>query len=501
MSKKSNESKKIKNERASSLKLFSVTSVLIVLAIILVLNILLSQTLDGLLTFDLSSNAQNSVSEQTLDYIESLPADTKIRIVGLFDEPTSVENTPYEYIVPMLNDLAGKSSGKVTVEYINPDKYPTIIKEIDPNGLSNATKDLYAVCCNGMIRVVDPYNDCFVYDNSLYEQYNQLIPTANKAESSFINTIISLTSESKYKVYYLTGVQEDSHTYLDSVFASMNIEVAELPVADPFVVPDDCSLLIINNPNIDITESVQEGIKQYIKNGNHPVNIICSVGITEQNINEDFTHLNNVLTEVNLAVESKYITELDPSYIIGASNGTFKGSLVGDYAELSSQGIGNYQLSRSIVATSRASSSIGSSPILVTSNNAELYYLNETNEDGSEKVETRANSIVAATGYYVGTDNPVNVYVFGSAAFTTDKYLAQLSSNDVNIQIIRNVIGKIFTTENSVEVPSKLLSDYTVDVNKITASTLSVVSVIFIAVIPIAFVMVAAIVYHKRSHL
>lgn len=492
---KNKNSKKITNKRASSLKIFSITSVLIVLAIVLVLNILLSQTLDTYLTFDLSSTSQNSVSEQTIEYINSLPSDTNIRIVGLFTEPESVTNTPYEYIIPMLKDLEGRSGGRVTVSYIDPDLNPSIIPELDPKGVANLSKEVYAVSCNGKIRVIDPYMDCFNYD-----QVNGLnYPIANKSEATFVNTIVSLLSESHYKVYFLSGIQEAPHTYLDAIFASMNIETADLPVTEPFVVPDDCSLLIINNPDVDISESVQEGLKNYIKNGNNPVNIICSLGLTQNNANENFEHLNNVLAEVNLSVGNNYVYEENADYIINPETFVFKGTLTDEYKDLNSAGIVVYQTARPVFEVSRASSSIGSSPLITTSSNATL--LDLTSPEGEAVNVSNPYTNVAATGYYVGTINPVNVYVFGTCTFTSDLYLNQASSNDYNIQTIRNIISRMFTTEVNLDIPAKMISDYSIDVRMVDANKLSIVSVVFIAVIPIAFVIVAALVYHKRSHL
>lgn len=495
-----NKKSKVVNKRASSLKMFSITSTLIALAIVLVLNILLSLTVDGYLTLDLSPTSKNSVSEQTLDYISSLPDGTLIKIVGLFDKPSSVTDTPFEYIIPMLEDLEARSGGKVAVSYVNPDKYPSIISELDPKGVSTLEKDMFAVSCDGKVRVIDPYSDCFSYNQDEYTGLNY--PNANRSESAFINTIISLTSKSSYKVYYLTGIQEAPHTYLDSIFASMNIETAELPSTEPFVVPDDCSLLIINNPDIDISESVQEGIKSYIKNGNRPVNILVSVGITKNNINNDFPHLNNVLNEVNLAVDNKCIMEENPEYIVSPDISVFRGDLTADYMDLNAGGSVVYQLSRPVIEMSRASSSIGSKPIIIASSNNNLYDMVNVNEDGSEISIPTSYANVAAAGFYVGTTNPVNVIVFGSAYFTTDTALNQFSgSNAYNVQTIRNLIGKMFTTETNIDIPAKGMLDYSIDVTRVNANNLSVISVVFIAVIPFVFVIIAAIVYHKRSHL
>ncbi len=349
---------KVTNKRASSLKIFSVSSVVIFLAIVLVLNILLSLTIEDKAEIDLSAASQNSISDVSLDYIKSLPSDTNIRIVGLFDL-TSPLPTHLEYTVPMLENLAAKSDGKISVEYINPDNDPVVVKELDPNGVADLTKGMYAVSCSGKVRLFDPYNDCFVFDPSIRERYGVDYPLSNIAESTVMSTIVSVTSNSGFKVYYLTGLQEASHLYLDKIFASMNIETAELSVAEPFVVPNDCSLLIINNPAVDISENVQEGLRAYIRNNVRPVNIICSLGIIDsENVFENYEHINNVLSEVNLSIANNCIIDNSLDYVINAETFDYKGALTDNFAGLNSVGLVRYQLSRNVVEISRASSMI-----------------------------------------------------------------------------------------------------------------------------------------------
>lgn len=497
-------SKKIVNKRAQSLKVFSISSVLILLAILLVVNIILSQTLDGILTLDMTSTKQSSVTETTIDYLKTLPDDTEIKIVGLFDLPDSLANTAYEFTVPLLDDLAARSGGKVKVSYVDPDKYPTIINELDPNGVSTITQykeyALYAVCCGDKIRVIDATNDCFTFNQDYWDAYHMLMPEENKTETVFVNAIVGVTSKSNYKVYYLTDIMEKEHTYLDTIFASMGIEYENLSATEPFSVPDDCSLLIINNPGIDISEGVQEGIKAYISNGSHPVNIICSLGITSENANKDFEHINNVLNEVNLKVLNQNVIDDDQSYVVNSQAMIYKGDLVGEFATYNSAGFMIHQLSRCVAETDRAYSHISSTPLIISSPSCTLLDIDQSTSEGDVVVKS-SNVAIGALGQYVGTANPVSVYVFGTGTLTSDDYLIGNSTNEYNRQVTRALINHIMAPETNVDVPYKAIADYSIDYSMVNSSVMSTISVIFIAVIPIMFVVVAAFVYYKRSHL
>ena len=85
--------KVVSDKRNINLKWFSIGSVIILVAIILVFNILFDSILGKTLSFDLSATGQNAISQVTEDYINSLPADAKIRVVGLFDEPSNIKDT------------------------------------------------------------------------------------------------------------------------------------------------------------------------------------------------------------------------------------------------------------------------------------------------------------------------------------------------------------------------------------------------------------------------
>lgn len=320
--------------RAGKLKLFSVSSFVILLVIVIAVNIIFSlkinnTSIDDYLTYDMTATGQNSVSEVTINYLHQLPADTHIRIVGLTDRPTNLRDTPYEYIVPLLDDYVSISEGKVTVEYINPTKYPSIIAELDPNGvydLANATG--YVVSCNGQIIQINPI-DCFTYDNE-YLQYGYYLPTANIVEQKFTSAIVNLTQGYSYKAYFVTGLGEGTHEQLSNMLASMSIASEEIMASDNFVVPSDCDLLILNGINTDITESMIEAIKTYLSGGGK---MIVAVNYYNTNVNESFTKLNMLLANYNICIGNSLIVENDPAHQINSDPYNTLIDVASDYVE------------------------------------------------------------------------------------------------------------------------------------------------------------------------
>ena len=233
------------DKRNISLKWFSIASVVILIAIVLLVDVLFDAILGDKFVFDMSSTGQHTITQPTQDFINSLPSDTKIRIVGLFEKPDKIAGTTLEYVCPILDDYVEKSDGKITVDYIDPTVHPGIINELDPEGVIGLEYNTFAIAYNGQVTSISAY-DCFAFDQSTG------YPTSNLVEATFTNAMATLVHGFSYKAYFITGLQEPSHVQLTKVLASIGIDSADLPASTDFAIPSDCDLLIINGINIDI---------------------------------------------------------------------------------------------------------------------------------------------------------------------------------------------------------------------------------------------------------
>ena len=152
------------DSRSGVLKRLSIGSVVILIGIVFFFNILFDKLFGKTLEFDFSADTQNTLSQVSVDYLNSLPEGTQIRIVGLFSKPDNTFNTLYQYVVPLLDEYVDKSNGKVSLEYIDPTVDPTIISALDPqnvNSLEEHSGD-FVVYYNGMSRVIG-VQECYLY--------------------------------------------------------------------------------------------------------------------------------------------------------------------------------------------------------------------------------------------------------------------------------------------------------------------------------------------------
>ena len=488
------------DKRARDLKLYSIGSVVILIAIVVLLNILISGLLGDALTFDFSSNGQNTISKESQEFIDSLPETTQIRIVGLMDRPEDLQNSPYEYIVPLLDDYEAKSGGRITIEYKDPDMYPSIISELDTNNVYSLAEGSYVIQYNGQIQVVNPV-DCFTYDEDYLMFYNAYLPISNNVEYVFTNSIARLVSGFSKKAYIISGLQDDSSTAITSILNALGCDVETLQVSDGFTIPDDCDLLILNGPNTDITETVKNEIIDYLSNNGK---FICSLGFSNSNTGESFDNLNAALNTMNINVDPYIIKENDLNYMLDDSGYSSLAVVNSTFLDSSSDFEQYYEFKNSYIR-----------PVSIVnaySNEFNTIAISATSEDAiCVKVADSGVTQYGDAGrfytavYSTGADftNQAEVIVFGSTDYTSDAYISSYGMNDDNVRFFKACARMLLgdNTGASVDVPSRGVSDYKLDGKNVTETSSTVVLAVFMITIPLAFLVAAVVVYEKRKNL
>lgn len=490
------EARIVRDKRSGNLKFFSIASVIILIICVILFNVLFENILGNKLKIDFTSTSQNTVSQLSIDYINSLPPDTHIRIVGLLDRPSN-DTYGYSYIVPLLDDYAAESGGRITVEYKNPENYPSIFTELDPANTHNLTtvKGQYVVKCGDSLQVVSPM-DCFEYD-SRYLQYNSYVFTMNITESAFTSAIINVTTETSAKAYYIEDNSGESHSKLVSVLEGMDIEAEALPISSNFSVPDDCDLLFIANLHNDITADMALSICDYLDNGGK---LIVALGFDSGEGTQAFENVNVVLDKMNLKLTYSSIQENDPNYYINVFESRIMPTT--DYVSFTNGVNLTGQYLRQLKNSDNNKSYIQTATVLSTSSNATMSIMN-----GEEitLINEPAVYYVGMYSTYTGMANPPEVYAFGTTALTSDSYISSKGASDSNVvflrSCIRDLLGDKLTDRNMMTIPGRNIADYSIDKEKTTLSTVNKIMFVFMVIIPFVFVITAVIVFKKRKNL
>jgi len=495
----SNINKPQNDERSGKLKLYSIGSVIILVAIVIIVNVLFDKILGKALTFDFSDALSNTISQESIDYINGLPQDTKIRIVGLFDKPADVSGTEYQYICPLLDDYVKNSKGKITVEYINPNNQPTIISQLDPNNSFNLSSQSgnFVVKYDDKIKIINPY-DCYSFDETYLSQ-GYFYVTGNNVEYAFTNSMYILTNGYSCKAYLITGLEEDGSTYLAKILESMAIEPIGLPVSENFAVPEDCDIIIMNGPQNDISEKMYVELSAFVKRGGK---LFVAVDFNVINVTEKYERLNKLLNEMNLALDPYLIAENDSGYQLGgyqldhvvkACDG------FSDYAEITLLHSTN---ARSVKAADVPGNAFKTAPVLRTSENASTTALDQYGNAIESSMVTGKQFYVAMYSAGEGTD-PAKAFVFGTMNFTSDQYISSYGMNDTNVDFFKSCIRELTSTKqfNTLNVPTRNVENFALDADKSTTASSTVVLVVFMMLIPILLVALAVVVYTKRKNL
>lgn len=487
------------DERSGKLKLYSIGSVIILIAIVIIVNVLFDKILGKALTFDFSDALSNTISQESIDYINGLPQDTKIRIVGLFDKPADVSGTEYQYICPLLDDYVKNSKGKITVEYINPNNQPTIISQLDPNNSFNLSSQSgnFVVKYNDKIKIINPY-DCYSFDETYLSQ-GYFYVTGNNVEYTFTNSMYILTNGYSCKAYLITGLEEDGSNYLAKILESMAIEPIGLPVSENFAVPEDCDIIIMNGPQNDISEKMYVELSAFVKRGGK---LFVAVDFNVINVTEKYERLNKLLNEMNLALDPYLIAENDSGYQLGgyqldhvvkACDG------FSDYAEITLLHSTN---ARSVRAADVPGNTFKTAPVLRTSENASTTALDQYGNAIESSMVTGKQFYVAMYSAGEGAD-PAKAFVFGTMNFTSDQYISSYGMNDTNVDFFKSCIRELTSTKqfNTLNVPTRNVENFALDADKSTTAASTVVLVVFMMLIPILLVALAVVVYTKRKNL
>ena len=485
--------------RSDKLKLYSIGSVVLLALIILLVNFLFDKIFGKALTFDFSDTAQNSISQESIDYLNSLPEGTTIRVIGLFNRPDNVSNTKYQYIVPLLDDYVKESDGKVKVEYIDPNEHPSIIQELDPTNSFDlaSNSENFVVSYNGKIRIIAPI-DCYSYDQSYYFQTGNYMITGNNAEYTFTNTMYSLTQGFSGKAYIVTGLKEEGNTYIKLVLDGMSIETAELQSSDAFAIPDDCDLLILNGPNTDITEKMYVAMTDYISRGGK---MLIAVDYSQSNVTEKYDRLNQLLNQMNVNADPLFIYENDPGYQRNGYASDSNVTVANAFASYSADYALHCSNGRSISQLNSDNSAITVIPALMTSNTAYALTLDQTGNPVDDGVYNSGTHYVAM---YSGNESSgAEMFVFGTLNFTSDAYISAYGTNDSNVEFTRSCVRDLLnsTGNPTLGIATKTVDNFNIDTAKATTTSSTLVLIIFMMVIPILMIGVAVVVYTKRKNL
>jgi len=268
MENRQNNKKSAKPVNVRALKSGSYSLVLCVLAIVLVVAVNL---LAGVLPTSFTKLDASSVDMLTLgDESRQVADEVDTPVTMYLIAPRGGEDITILSLLERYADL----NPKITVKTVDPDTTPGFVSQFTENSLN-----MNSVIVDGEYRdyVID-YLEIYVtdYSNVTEEEmmnyyYYGIEPSGVPyfyGELMVSSALRFVSAEKIPTVYALTNHGEDALTEnMRAYFTTDNVVLKEFSFLTSETVPEDCSVILLNNPKADISQYEAERLTAYLKEG------------------------------------------------------------------------------------------------------------------------------------------------------------------------------------------------------------------------------------------
>ena len=257
---------------------YTVVISLVVLALLIVANLLVSALPSKIITIDTSVNKMFSISEASEKAARKVKEDVTIYLIC---DPSAGTD---EQMATFLERYAAMNS-HIKVTTVNPVTQPTFTERYTTNQLTN-----YSVIVESAkrFRVID-YAEMAYYTGGIsastdaetlyqyyeyyYSMYGEYPSLYFVGESLITSALDYVTSEDMTTVYTLAGHGETAvSAALVKQFSYSNINTAgDFSSLTATAIPADCDILIINAPTTDLNATEAQMIVNYLQNGGNVI--------------------------------------------------------------------------------------------------------------------------------------------------------------------------------------------------------------------------------------
>ncbi len=284
--------KRATNKIAFQGGVYSLAISAVVLAIMIVVNVLVSALPTSLTKFDISSTQLYSITSNTKVVVNALEEDVTIYwIVQADQEDDVIEN--------LLNKYENLSD-HIQVVKKNPDEYPTFAEQYTDETVANNS---LIVECGDKYRYI-AYTDIYIYETN-YTTGSSSVSEFD-GEGALTSAIDYVTSDDQPIIYVLEGHGESDlpDTVADQI-TKENMETESLSLVKEGEVPEDADAIIIYSPTSDISEEETEILAEYVSNGGK---LFVAAGPVEDGT---LTNLNSLLETYNVTVNDGVVIEAE----------------------------------------------------------------------------------------------------------------------------------------------------------------------------------------------
>jgi ABC-2 type transport system permease protein len=472
--------------KSKNLKYSTITVIMICVAtaIALIVNMLVGMLN---LKWDLTPNKMYSIGDTTKEILEGLEKD--VIIYGLFDEEKISSGDIYKDVVYLLEQYARYP--RVTVKYVDIERNPGFVSEIDPDNVMELSSRMFVVQCGNKKKSLE-YYDLFTtqWDQYSFNQYT----TGTDAEQGFTGAIKYVTADVTPTLYYTQGHGEPEldreYEVVKEILERNNYDVKPLDLLIEEKVPEDAMIVLVVSPTKDITVEERDKLEQYLKKEGGRAMFFFDPPVSG---NVSFNEFNKLFSEFNVAINNDIIRENNKSMHLSSSQQML-------IPKIRSTSI-NYNLrpdafvmlvpgSRSVEILKNEKEYIEVTSLVSTSEEAE-----SLSTESEDKNRTGEFDLAVAVEYTGGFETS-KLVVMGNSTFMSDSVYQRYNVN--GIYFFLNTLFWMHDEKDDLYIAPKMYQSQSISV---TAMQRNVFMILLVVVLPLLVFGMGAFVYLRRRHL
>ncbi len=438
---------------------YSTVIMVVIIAIVIAANVMFSKLPTAARNIDVSSNNLYSIGDTTHSVLDGLKNDVEIIVIK------DKESTD-KRISTLLAKYADYSD-HIKVTYKDPVLYPSVLTTYDTE------ENNIVIKCDATDKTTKvAFSDIIVTSTSYY---GSTYETSFDGEGQLTKAIDYVSNENNKLIYTISGHGESNlGKNISELISKSNFNVKSVNLLVDNGIPDDCDMLICNQPTKDLADDELKLLIEYMENGGKMTVVLADT--TTETPNFDALMADYGISKVNgyIADTERYygqnVYQIFPNYSSGDITGKFGSE---EYTLLFG----------SLGLKVEKTDGVTVDEFLTTSNKGAAVV--------GENDYTEGKYTLAAAA----TKDESRFTVFGSASIIDDKFTSYYT-NLMDLQVFMNSITANFDDVSNISIDSiSLQTTYN------TIANGSGIGAIFIGIIPVALLILGFLRWFGRRKL
>ena len=451
---------------------YSLASIAIVLVILIMVNIIVSALPSNLTQYDMSASKLYSITSNTKSVVNALDKDVTIYWI--------VQSGEEDDIIEALLDKYDSLSDHINVVKRNPDVYPTFAEQYTDETVQNNS----LVVESGDRSKYISYDDIYVTSTNMY---SYSYTTSFDGEGAITSAIDYVVTDDLPQMYILEGhgEQELPETFSDQI-GKENIETTSFSLLTSDSVPEEADCVLIYEPQSDISTDEKEKLITYTQNGGKL--LVISGPVESGNLE----NLNSLLADYGVTMAEGVVIEGDSDHYTGQPYVLLPDMNSNDMTDslIEEHYYPNMPIAQGLVVDEETAN--GRVSELLTTSDESFSKISGYDLTTYEKEDDDIDGPFALA-VSISCDNDGQIVWFSSAAFLEDMYNAL--SSGANVDLTMNAISSLIGERDAMAIRSKSLN---YNYLSITESTASLLKIVMIGIVPLAYLGIGAGIILKR---